>query len=225
MKNNIKNIQNYFTGNIYIKLFNYGNETCDFENTYENIIFEEIFEKGVIGQFLFKHITPDMVKNFDYILLLLDDIELNNSFNLNQIIYNLNYYEIDILSPILDKTSKFSHWCMVENKNCDNNKIRITNFIELFCYVMTKDSYCKWYKLLNKESCWLWGIDFALFNLGFKLAILEGITMHHHFKGTSYNKELPDPYCELNTNKNRYDCINPKKLFNYKLVDYLKIDN
>jgi len=37
-----------------------------------NII--ETIEKGIIGQFLYKHITPELTNNYDYIIVMLDDM-------------------------------------------------------------------------------------------------------------------------------------------------------
>ncbi len=199
IKKNIEIIKKSYN-DVYIKVFNYGNESCGIEC-------EEIFEKGIVGQFLFNHITPEYVKKFSNIIILLDDIELSIDIDLNKIIKNLEYYNLDIISPILDKTSAFSHNIMVQNNMCDKTKIRLTGFIELFCYIMSIDGYIKWYNLLDKNSCWLWGIDLALYHQGIKCGILEGITMHHHIKGESYNPYLPNPRIEMELNRKKYKFI------------------
>lgn len=202
---NIQIIKNTYDGDIYLKIFNYGSESCNINSL--NINYEETFEKGVIGQFLYKYITPNLISNYDNIILLLDDIELSENTNISQIIKNLNFYNLDILSPILDKTSKFSHKIMVQNKKCNISKIRITGFVEFFCYFMSKNGYLKWYDLLDENSCWLWGIDLALYYKNIKCGLLEGLTIHHYLKGESYKKNLPNPYKELKLNISRFTPI------------------
>jgi hypothetical protein len=218
LKKNIDIIRKTYQGEIIIKVFNYGSESCDIEC-------EEIFEKGVIGQFIYKYIKPEIVSEYDNIILLLDDIELSDNFDTDRIIKNLEFYKLDLISPILDRTSKYSHIIMVQNNECQVDKLRKTGFVEFFCYLMTIEGYKKWYNLLDNRACWLWGIDFSMYYKGITSALLEGITMHHHIISNSYNKSLPNPMIELAYNRSKFKFLDKKNIINkkesIKILDYI----
>lgn len=223
---NINKISTTFTGTIDIKIFNYGTVKSNVEELYPQIHIEECMEKGYIGQFIYKYIKPELVDTYDYIIMLLDDIELHNDFNLDFIIKQQKYYNFDIISPSLIYGSAWSHWCMMQNASPDSpskilNVIRDVNFIELFCYIMTPLSYKKWYSLLDDTVAWLWGIDTAIGCHGFKCALLDNIPMKHHIKGSAYNSSAPNPYDEYGRNRHRlghvsgYSKENPNKYLEF----------
>ncbi len=202
LRNNIKIIRNTFDGEIQLIIFNYSDKAENFSYPYVNVY--EKMTKGVVCQFMYKYITPKFVDkyNFDYVLFLLDDIELPQNFNINEVIYNYNEHQLDIISPCLTTDSQISHDIMVtKNKKDYNNKILITNFLEFFCYFMSKNNYKKYYELLNKKCAWLWGIDYLVYHhLKFKLGLLNDCKMKHHYKGESYNPNLPSPNLEFSEN-------------------------
>lgn len=219
LKKNIDIIKKTYSGDIFLEVFNYGTESCDIDC-------DEIFGEGIVGQFLYKFITPDYIKSYNNIMILLDDIELSDNFNIDTIIKNLDFYQLDIISPILDKTSEYSHEHMINKQDFNENfnKIRITPFLELFCYIMNKNGYEKWYNLLDEKSCWLWGIDLSLYHKNIKCGLMEGVTMHHYFKGGSYTKNLPSPQKEMAYyNKiKKYKYINLAEIQNlYEYVDFI----
>lgn len=193
LQNNLSHIRSTFFGDIDIKLFNYGTEKS-------GVDCDEIMEKGVVGQYIYKHITPDIVDKYDYIILMLDDIELSDNINIEQMIRNYNYYNIDILSPSLHKSSKFSHSYMLQR---DTGMMRITQCLEFFFYLMKPSSYRKWYTQLDENSCWLWGIDYAMYHYNIKPVLMDTMTIVHHIKGGSYSSNLPSAYTELENNRKR----------------------
>jgi hypothetical protein len=191
---NIDKIRNTFNGTVDITLFNYGDKSVDIQCN-------EIMQKGYVGQFIYKHLTPDLINKYHFVLLLLDDIELDDNINIDTIIRNYTYYNLDIISPSLNTASKWNHQYMLQLP--DSNKIRFTQCLELFFYLMKPSSYTKWYNLLDQKSNWLWGIDYAMYNYNIAPALMDGMTITHHIKNGSYSPDAPNPYDELDYNRKR----------------------
>lgn len=194
LEKNLKRIRATFTGTIDIKVFNYGTTSCNQKEV------DEIMGPGIIGQFLYSHVTPNIVNNYDYVLLMLDDIELTDTVVFDRMIMNYEKYNFDILSPSLKAGSHYSHEYMLQR---DTNKIRITQCLEFFFYLMRPSSYAKWYGLLDEKSTWLWGIDYALYNYDIRPGLMDTMTIIHHIKGGSHSSTLPVPMDELNYNRKR----------------------
>jgi GR25 family glycosyltransferase involved in LPS biosynthesis len=191
---NINTIRNTFTGKVDITVFNYDSKSVGIECN-------EIMKKGYIGQFIYNHLQPNIVNNYHYVILLLDDIELNENINIDTMIRNYNHYNLDIISPSLNLQSKYSHQYMLQQ---NTNKIRLTQCLEFFCYLMKPSSYTKWYNLLDNKSCWLWGIDYAMFHYNISTALMDTMTITHHIKGSAYkDRSVPNPYNEYNYNSKR----------------------
>jgi hypothetical protein len=195
--------------NIEIEIFNFDCISYKLNNfETKRIKIRENLNKGIIGQFLFKYITPKFILNYDYIIILLDDIELDENTNFEKVIKNYVYYKYDIISFSIKKGWPFSHYVMIQNES-NNEFIRQTNMVELFIYIMNKENYIKYYQLLDEKSNWLWGIDFSLYYKYFKLGIIDKYSVKHYYKGISYNSNLPNPGEEIEHNRKKF-----------KLIDY-----
>jgi hypothetical protein len=191
LQHNLSLIRSTFSGTVKVRLFNYGDISCG------SVDVEETFEKGYIGQFLYRHMTPDAVASFDYVMLVLDDIRLSSSFNANHMFHNIDHYKLDILSPALSQGSPYSHHVMLQQKT-HVGCIRESAFVEFFCYMMTKQSYTRWYSLLDEKSAWLWGLDFSLFYKQFRMGIYDDIIIDHCIlSGGNYGSSTPNPWHEL----------------------------
>jgi hypothetical protein len=207
LKKNIDIIKKTFSGDIDFLLFNYSNnDFSDFESS-----IKIIKESGIIGQFIFNKLKPDSLEEYDYIILMLDDIELSDNFNIDEMIKIYDYNKLDILSPSLTKDSKFSHnGFMLEDEKFEGC-LRIVNFCEYFFYLMNIKSYQKYYKLFDKKTYWLWGIDLCLDKQGFKMGILNNFKIKHYYISESYNSTLPNPHIEMYDKINKYGKISESK--------------
>jgi hypothetical protein len=201
-----KSLNNY---NIDIEVFNYNcisYNLCLFNNA-DNIKIREHLGKGIIGQFLYNYITPNFVEKYDYVVLILDDVELNYDTDFNIIFKNYENYQYDIVGVPISLDSVYSHELMrVVNKASDY--IRRTNMLELFMNVMNKNKYIEFYKkFLNNESTWLWGIDLSFYYNNFKCGLIDRYYAKHYYKGESHTQNLPSPWVELQNNKKKFRYI------------------
>jgi len=222
LKRNIERIRNTYTGDIDLRIFNYSDEKSNVSFEGVNVI--EFMSKGYVGQFIYKYVTPTFVDNYDYIIVILDDIELKDTVNVDEILNNLSHYGYDILSPTLSEDSMITHKYMISDKT-RSQSIRHTRCMEFFCYFMTNKTYKKWYALFNENSCWLWGLDLSYGVQNIKCGLLESIEMIHYIKsGGNYGKDKPDPRKELDENMTRlnipYDSTKTAELQHKFIVGY-----
>lgn len=118
----------------------------------------------------------DYVDNYNYILILLDDVELKN-FNLEKLIYYHYKYKLDISSPSITIDSVWSHLNM---KTKNNNTIDILHSLELFCYLLEPKIYHLWVSIMCKENGYGWYIDTNLYKLlQIKLGLFHNFTAKH----------------------------------------------
>jgi hypothetical protein len=214
LEKNLKKIKETFTGETDVILFNYSDNDFDFLN---NTNVKIIKEKNIIGQYIFKYLTPEFIKNYDYIILMLDDIEIvDNDFNIDNMISLYIKHQLNIISPSLTKDSKYTWKFMLEDNNYQS-KIRITNFCEYFFYLMDINSFNKYHSLLDENSNWLWGIDLCLNLQNIKTGVINNYKIKHHFIGESYRNDLPNPRIEMDKVIRTYGRI--EKMENLEVYD------
>lgn len=203
LQQNLQRIRSTYSGSITVKMFNYGKTPYNLQMP--DITIQEHMEPGYIGQFLYKYVTPAIVNEYNHVIVLLDDIELTDTVDIQRILQNVDCHSLDVISPSLTKDSPSAHPSMVESASTAT--IRRVYFIEFFCYIMTPTAYSKWYSLLNQQSVWMWGVDLAMHPHGITMGILDTVTMKHHFHQSSYNGNAPNPFLEMHINLHRIGSI------------------
>lgn len=170
---------------------------------------------GIVGEFIEKH-TKSIDHDVHFVLILLDDVELQPSFNLDQAIQIQETYKIDILSPTLtDNSATFypymrsTYGPMYSHLPSDNTEypcivplLRITYACELFCYLMPVASFLAWSAHIDLANPWLWGMDLLLshaFNL--RVGMIPFMTATHYFQKSSYDI---DPFVCFHTYLSKY---------------------
>lgn len=149
-------------------------------------------EKGVVGQFIKRHAPPDVVRTFDYILILLDDVLLQPNVSFENIIKNKELLRLDIISPTLSLDSKFVYKYMLTRPD-DAFDIKVTSFCELFCFFMDPAAYAVYYPHIDEvNNPWLWGLDLILwYIMGLRVGMCNHMTMKHFYYHTCY-KDNPE---------------------------------
>jgi hypothetical protein len=147
--------------------------------------------------------------------LILDDIELTPSFDLETLVKVYNLEQLDILALPLTPDSPFNYEFMLQNLEIIRSgfNYRETNFAELFFYFISKKNFHKYLRLFTNKTQWCWGIDLAIFNAGLKIGLFDKFPIKHYYKANSYNSNLPDPHIELNNTKKRLKFIKDKVIF------------
>lgn len=143
-----------------------------------------IYIPGFIGGFLRKYLKPNSI-NFEYILIILDDVVLHPSFSLEKFIEYYKKYHFDILSTSIEERQCDQHVMWTMKRNIGKNVIRVVNFIELFCYLMDKKAYERYHSLIKDYSELMWGIDCIMYKKGLRLGIVDSWPSQHRFKNSN----------------------------------------
>jgi hypothetical protein len=216
LKKNIDIIKSTFNGDVDFLLFNYSNN--DFSE-FEDL--KIVKETGIIGQYIFNYLNPKDLNDYDYIILMLDDILISENFNIDYLINLYKENDLNIISPSLTKDSKFSYEFMLENDEYKDS-LRIVNFCEYFFYLMDIKSYNKYWNIFDDKTYWLWGIDLCLDKQGFKMGILNDYKIKHFYISESYNKNLPNPYIEMYDKEKKFGKIEEKINLKIWQTEYIK---
>lgn len=148
---------------------------------------EWVLSPGIVGQFIHRFAPPAITNEFDYVLLLLDDVELMPNVDFGCILEYDNMFHFDIYSPSMTPTSKiqFEYMVFAPNSPCH---LAVTSACEMFCYFMPSKSFAKYYGHLEPDNNpWLWGMDMCILKcIGLKPVIINYMNMHHHFKNECY---------------------------------------
>jgi hypothetical protein len=166
-----------------------------------NIVINE--SKGYLLELLFKFNDPEKYKDYDHIILLLDDVEIIN-VDFNDLFQAQKKYELDIIGPRI----KNANHDMVDKYT--SGLYYLVN-MEFFMYIFTAQSYKKYFEHFNKKHKTMWGYDFCLFyKSNLKVAINYKYVCQHHLRtsGSRFegSKELAEvqnalriePYRQVN---------------------------
>jgi hypothetical protein len=161
--------------------------------------------RGIVGDFLYCHRHFD--QGVDYVLVLLDDVELSPNFDLALAIDLVNEHKLDILSPALTNDSPTSYPYMRQTQSGDTEveggtkatpfvrHLRILSACELFCYLTTRSAFRTWTNHMQPWNPWLWGMDLLLHvRFGLRVGMPNFMTARHHFQGTAYAQHSKDPH-------------------------------
>jgi len=145
-------------------------------------------EIGIIGQFLYKYITPNYVNQYDYVLLILDDVEILD-VNWNEILLMKTLLKYDIASCCL-KEEIMSFWDFSRHLPDKNIWIREQPICELFCYLLDNKTYERYYQFIDYENPWMWGMDLILkSHMNLNCAVFNKFIANHHIRGGHTNND------------------------------------
>jgi len=170
------------TADFETRIFCHGAKKLDLLDSIANLII--VYERGIIGQFLYRHITPELLVNkYSNVMIVMDDIEVFENFDIT--LYLEKTAECDIISPCITSESKFSHEYMVQKSI---RGIQQVPYIELFMYIMKTESYVRYYNMfIDKFVSWLWYIDIMFAEKGFKCLLDYDTAVKHYYSGSSHN--------------------------------------
>ena len=186
---------------------------------------EWIVQPGIVGQFIHAYASPSQTCGFDFVLIILDDIELQPNFDFQKLIQYHGMFGFDIYSPSLTLDSKYQfNYLLTKPESIAH--IFVVCACEAFCYFMPKSSYDRYYQHIEpKINPWLWGMDMCLYRcIGMKAAVINCMNMRHYYKNECYElRPDADPIVGRNHLLQKYD-VTMDELVNQKAVLYYIID-
>jgi hypothetical protein len=151
-----------------------------------------VLDDTSINSFLYNYITPEFAKAFDYIVLLLDDVEIEHTISFSEVLKAYDHSGLDIISP---RISGDSHNLIRPRSEyyCDISTFKA---LEFYCYLMSCKAYTKYYnEILVSWNDYMWGYDFVL---GYK-----GISCgtYNYWKAIHHCASSPDPKKKKDMNR------------------------
>jgi hypothetical protein len=149
-------------------------------------------KKGVLCELWFTNKHNENVKNYDYILFMLDDVKILN-LNLNLLIDIKHKYNIEFLSPKVLRAT----WDYM--KNSKYNNLILTNRVEIFCLLLNPVDFNKFISLNDINNCNIWGVDYIMSHFNIRTAVYHNNVVDHILKSNSnHNKAIEQMTIFLN---------------------------
>lgn len=147
---------------------------------------EWICKKGIVGQFIHEFAQPDTIASFSYVLVILDDVELQENVDWIKLCKIHETFQFDIYHPCLTRDSKHQYKYMLEDEQ--TFAMKVTNACEAFCYFMPFASYKRYYSTIDPvDNPWLWGEDLCITRYNkLRVVMLNQMTVRHYYKNECY---------------------------------------
>jgi len=116
--------------------------------------------------------------NYDYILFILDDIEIQN-INVDHLCKIKNQYNIEFISPRVE----YATWDYM-NLYC-GDKLGITNRVEVYCFLFNYKNFIKFLSINDIENPNIWGIDYIMAHYKIKTAVYYKFSVIHKLQNKS----------------------------------------
>ena len=198
---------------LILNIYSNKNEILQYLNKNNNI--NEIYlyykEDGILTELFLNNIHNNKVNNYDYIIFGFDDVKIN-SLNFYDMIYYKDKYNIELLSPFINNAKNDFMY------NFDNNKLYITNFLEIYFLLLKPQDFKTFLNIYNVENKFMLGTDFLFGYYNIKVGLIGNNYCDHLIKSkesdNSIKRILQDKYINTYTKFNNLnDIIN-----NYKVI-------
>jgi hypothetical protein len=201
LRNNIRTVGSFhWDVTWYVCQYNLDSTLPDDITSMPNI--KVIKDKGILGQNIHKHMSPEQIGEYDYVLIMLDDVELVQPVNWQYVLQIKEKTTMDIVSPCLTDKAMSVWNFMIHDKAHPHIHLKCMTRCELFCYLMDGPSYKKYYQHVDPENPWMWGMDFILkSHMGLNVGIMNHVQMKHHYWRT---KDTHDPKHDPRTDSDKY---------------------
>ena len=146
-------------------------------------------KEGVLAELWLTNEYNNLIKKYDYIILILDDVMLDKTFNLNTILDKKNIYNLNIISPYIYNAGGLYNKSIKLQKNID---IIETNCLEFFCYIMNSEDFFLYLDTVCVDNRWTWGNDLLLKHFGLSSGIDVSNKAFHMLSNNNNNRECFD---------------------------------
>jgi len=145
---------------------------------------------GVLTELWLTNPHNQFISNYDYILFMLDDVQIIK-LDIEGFIQIKNEYNMNIISP---KVLKSTHPYM--NKY-NNNMLTQNNAVEVYCLLLTPNDFLIYSSINTVENKWMWGVDLLFGYFKINAGVYYGFEVEHILPSKSNSieaKELLNQY-------------------------------
>jgi hypothetical protein len=148
------------------------------------------YQKGKLIELWANNKYHSHISKYDYILFVLDDIEIVN-MNIKELFRIKNEYSIEFISPRVE----YATWDYMNLYS--DNKLGITNRLEIYCLLFNCDNFLKFLSINDIENPNIWGVDYIMAHHKIKTAVYYNFNVIHKLQTKSntiqnYDKAILD---------------------------------
>lgn len=194
LRNNLEKIHQYPWKQVEITIYQYSDPSQYVipQELFERYNLKIIYQPGIVGEFMKLGANPEHIHKYDYILTLLDDVELVNP-EWNKLMEYIEEFQFDLLSPCLTRDSKYQYEYMRYDEKLPIG-LKVTPCCEYFCFFADTQRFHRYWLALEDKNPWMWGLDLILRkHLNLRVAIVTWFQMKHWYKNESYRPDLANP--------------------------------
>jgi hypothetical protein len=130
------------------------------------------------------------LSKYDYILFVLDDIEIVN-MKIEELVRIKNEHNIEFISPRVEHST----WDYMNLYS--GNKLGITNRLEIYCFLFNYENFLKFLSINDIENPNIWGVDYIMAHHKIKTAVCYNFNVIHKLQTKSntiqnYDKAILD---------------------------------
>jgi hypothetical protein len=209
--NNLTYLHNTLSNNYDIIINCYEEENETIYNSVKQLNFiDNVFfykKKGILTELFLTNPYNSHVKNYDYIIFILDDVRILN-IDLLDMIKIKKKYGIKLLSP---KVIKSTHSFMNEYEN-----LTINNFLEIYFLLLNPKNFYKFISLYSVENKWMWGVDHMFGYYKIKTGTINKYSVLHDLPKSANTTDAKNclsqylkntPFTSINEIKSKYNPI------------------
>lgn len=179
---NLNYLHNQINRNFSIIINCYGHQdevmNCINQLSFLDNIYLHYVEKAILTELWLTNPYNDLVKDYDYLLFIYDDVEIEN-MNINDMINIKNKFNIELLSPRIEQST---HSFM--NTHQDNS-LSFMNALEIYCLLLTYDDFKRYLSIQTLENKWTWGTDILFGYFKINAAIYYKYSANHKLPSKS----------------------------------------
>ena len=156
-------------------------------------------KKGVLTELFLTNPYNSLIKEYDYIFFILDDVRIVNMDILKMIEIKENN-NLEILSP---KIMKSTHSFM----NNLSQGVSVNNFLEIYLLLLTPKDFSRFLSKYTIANKWMWGVDFLFGYYNINVGVAYSFHAEHMLPSKSNCEEaarLMIQYLKQNT---PYNCL------------------
>ena len=173
-------------------------------------------KKGVLTELFLTNPNNSLIKEYDYILFVLDDVKIVN-IDIMKMIEIKKKYNFEILSP---KIIKSSHSFM----NKFSQGISVNNFLEIYFLLLTPKDFNTILSKHTIENKWMWGVDLLFGYYNIKVGVVYNFIAEHILESQANYIEAESLMIQYLKQYTPYNCI--KEIENkYQPIKYKYNEN
>ena len=169
-------------------------------------------KKGVLTELFLTNPHNSLIKEYDYILFILDDVRIVNMdiMKMIEIKENNNF---EILSPKIIKST----WSFMNNLS---QGVSVNNFLEVYLLLLTPKDFSRFLSKYTIANKWMWGVDFLFGHYNINVGVAYSFHAEHMLPSKSNSKEAADLMIQYLKQNTPYNCLHDITN-NYKPIKYM----